>query len=295
MAKQLTMAQLDSLFPDDDTCLEHIFRTRYGDTHKCAKCGKKAKYYRVKARRAHECEHCGYQVYATVGTPFAKTRTPLTVWFKVMHMFCTTRNGVSAKEIQRATGVTYKTAWRMGHEIRKYMAYVDGDFPIGGNTPTAPITEVDKAFIGGKDKIGEDDKAVVIGLLERGGDIVTRVIPDRRVLTVEKVITDFIKPGSKIATDEARVFYGLSGFGYRHASVNHSKKEYVRGAVHTNSIEAFWANLKRGIRGTHVWVSKKHLQKYLCEFEYRHNLRKHPELMMALLLKAFAPPAHRKP
>lgn len=291
MTKALTLSQIEGMFPDEDTCLEHVFRARYGAKHTCSKCGKDAKYHRVKKRRAYECEWCGHQVYPTAGTPFDKTRTPLTVWFKVMFLFCASRNGVSAKEIQRVTGVTYKTAWRMGHEIRKYMAFVDGDHPVGGDHPTARVVEADKAFIGGKDKIGEDDKAVVVGMIERGGEVVTRVVEDRRETTVVPIIKQFVKPGSRIATDEGRPFHNLREEGYRHGTVNHSAKEYVRGLVHTNTIEAFWSNLKRGISGTHVWVSKQHLQKYLCEFEFRHNLRKSPELMMMLLLRAFPSPA----
>jgi hypothetical protein len=100
-------------FPDEDTCLAHLMRTRFGGRLTCFKCQKQATYYRVKARRSFECEHCGYQVYPTAGTPFESTRTPLRDWFYVMFLFCVSRNGVAAKEVQRQLGVTYKTAWRM--------------------------------------------------------------------------------------------------------------------------------------------------------------------------------------
>jgi transposase-like protein len=295
MAKQLTLKQLQDMFPDDDVCLEHIMRARYGEKHVCGnrKCQKTARYHRVKGRRAYECEWCGYQVYPTAGTPFDRTRTPLTVWFHVMHMFCSSRNGVAAKEVQRVTGVTYKTAWRMCHEIRKYMGKVDGDHPLGGDMPLDPIVEADKAFIGGKDKQGKDDKTIVLGMVERGGDVITRIIPDRTGLSVTPHIREHIKDGSRIATDAAYSFNYLHSQGYKHKTVNHRAKEYVRGLVHTNTIEAFWANLKRGISGTYVWVSKKHLQKYLWEFEFRHNLRNSPELMMPSLLRALPSPVDR--
>ena len=136
-------------FPDEDTCLNHLFRTRYGERLTCFKCHKDATYYRVKARRCFECEHCGNQVYPTAGTPFDKTRTPLKDWFFVMFLFCTSRNGVAAKEVERQLGVTYKTAWRMCFLTRKYMGYVDGDMPLGGPGGSG-IIETDKAFIGGK-------------------------------------------------------------------------------------------------------------------------------------------------
>lgn len=273
-------------FPDEDTCLNHLMRTRFGDRLTCFKCQKQATYYRVKNRRSFECEHCGYQVYPTAGTPFESTRTPLRDWFYVMFLFCASRNGVAAKEVQRQLGVTYKTAWRMCNLIRKYMGYVDGDYPVGGPGKTV---EADKTFIGGKDTAEEgDDKAVVLGIVERDGDVVTRHIMDRTARSVQPHIVRFVKKGSKVNTDEASAFRTLTErHGFDHETVDHSAKEYVRGDVHTNTIESFWANVKRGIKGTYVWVSKKHLQTYLREFEYRHNLRHAPYLMFDCLLAAF--------
>jgi len=281
-----TIREFQKRFPDEDTCLNHLMRTRFGERLTCFKCQKQATYYRVKSRRSFECEHCGYQVYPTAGTPFEKTRTSLRDWFYVMFLFCTTRNGVAAKEVQRQLGVTYKTAWRMCNLIRKYMGYVDGDFQIGGHGKTV---EVDKTFIGGKDPGDQiDDKSVVLGIVERGGDVVTRHILDRTARSVVPHIVRFVKPGTKINTDEAAAFRSLiERHGFDHETVDHSAKEYVRGDVHTNTIEAFWASVKRGINGTYVWVSKKHLQTYLREFEYRHNLRRTPYLMFDLLLAAF--------
>lgn len=272
-------------FPDEDSCLDHLMRSRYGERLTCQKCLKEATYYRVAKRRCFECEHCGYQVYPTAGTPFEKTRTSLRDWFFVMFLFCTTRNGVAAKEVQRQLGVTYKTAWRMCNLIRKYMGYVDGDFPIGG---LGKVVEADETFVGGKDKMGHDDKAIVFGVVERGGDIVTRHVLDRSADTLVPHILEYAKDGSRIMTDEWSGYRSLTErHGYEHNTVDHSAKEYVRGDAHTNSIESFWSQVKRGINGTYVWVSKKHLQTYLREFEYRHNLRQQPGLMFELLLQAF--------
>lgn len=272
-------------FPDEDACLTHLMRTRFGERFTCFKCQKQATYYRVKARRAFECEHCGYQVYPTAGTPFEKTRTSLRDWFYVMFLFCTTRNGVAAKEVERQLGVTYKTAWRMCRLIRLYMGYVDGDYPMGGHGKTV---EADETFIGGKDKAGEDDKSVVFGILERGGDVVTRHVIDRTAKTLVPHVMSFVKKGSRVHTDEFSSYRSLTErHGYDHETVDHSAKEYVRGDIHTNGIESFWSSVKRGINGTYVWVSKKHLQTYLREFEYRHNLRNQPALMFELLLQAF--------
>lgn len=273
-------------FPDEDACLTHLMRTRFGERFTCFKCQKQATYYRVKARRAFECEHCGYQVYPTAGTPFEKTRTSLRDWFYVMFLFCTTRNGVAAKEVERQLGVTYKTAWRMCRLIRLYMGYVDGDYPVGGHGKTV---EVDETFIGGKDLNGKpDDKSVVFGVLERGGDVVTRHVIDRTAKTLVPHVVSFVKKGSRVHTDELSSYRSLTErHGYDHETVDHSAKEYVRGDIHTNGIESFWSSVKRGINGTYVWVSKKHLQTYLREFEYRHNLRQQPALMFELLLQAF--------
>ena len=124
--------QFQDKFPTEDSCLEHLMRIRFGHRHDCAGCKKNAHFYRVKARRSYACEYCGYQVYPTADTPFHRTRTPLRDWFHVMFMFCSTPNGVAAKEVERQIGVTYKTAWRMCHEIRKYMDVVEGDEPLGG-------------------------------------------------------------------------------------------------------------------------------------------------------------------
>lgn len=273
-------------FPDEDSCLNHLMRSRYGERFTCFKCQKQATYYRVKARRSFECEHCGYQVYPTAGTPFEKTRTSLRDWFYVMFLFCSTRNGVAAKEVQRQLGVTYKTAWRMCRLIRLYMGYVDGDAPVGG---PGKIVEADETFIGGKDtKASGDDKAVVLGMVERGGDVVTRHIQDRSARNIAPNIKRYVKQGSRLHTDDWTGYQVLTErHGYEVETVNHSAKEYVRGNVHTNTIEGFWASVKRGINGTYVWVSKKHLQTYLREFEYRHNLRHQPALMFELLLQAF--------
>jgi len=292
----MTLNQFRALFPDDDACLEHLMRVRYSDRHTCSKCKESAHYYRVKKRRSYECEWCGHQVYPTAGTPFEKTRTNLTSWFHAMFLFCESRNGVAAKELQRQLGVTYKTAWRMGHEIRKYMGQVDGDRPLGGDGPGDPIVEVDKTFLGGKDKQGRSDKTIVLGMAERGGEVITRIIASRNRQDVYPELMKNVRDRSTVATDEARVFRKLGLLGFDHGTVNHSIKEWARGAVHINTIEAFWGNLKRGISGTYVSVSKQHLQKYLWEFEYRHNLRKSPELMFRLLLLAFPKPvALREP
>ena len=286
--KAPTLRQFQDRFPTEESCLDHLMRTCYGDRHDCDKCGKSAHFYRVKARRSYACEYCGAQVYPTAGTPFDRTRTPLRDWFHVMFLFTTSRNGVAAKEVERQIGVTYKTAWRMCHEVRKYMAMVDGDEPMGG---AGTIVEVDETFMGGYEKggFGGKGKTVVLGMRERGGKLVTRVVKDRRWDTLIPQITANVLPNTEIHTDELNGYKPLGTFnGYAHNRVNHTAKEYVSPTgVTVNGIEGFWAQLKRGINGTHIHVSAKHLPKYLGEFEFRHNRRDCPQSMLADLMLSF--------
>jgi len=288
MAKGFTITEFFRRFPDDDSCLDHLMKVRYGETLECPKCGKEGRFARLRKMPAYACAWCGHHIHPMQGTPFGRTRTPLQKWFYAMYLFTTTRNGVAAKELQRQLGVTYKTAWRMGHEIRKYMGFVDGDTPVGGSG----IVEADKAYIGGKRpmKARFDNKTIVLGMVEREGEIITRIVGGRAFSDVSRHFVENVRHGAAIATDESTTFYQISGLGFKHRWVNHSKKEWVRGEVHTNTIEGFWAWLKRGINGTHVWVSPKHLPKYLGEFEFRFNLRNSPHLMFDFLLMAFPRP-----
>lgn len=137
-AKPLTTAQFFAKFPDDEICLKHLFEARFGQGFTCPACARPSKWFRIKAERAYSCQWCGYHLHPTVGTPFEQTRTPLQLWFYAIHLFKTTRQGVSAKELQRELGVTYKTAWRIASLIRQHMADVDGERPIG-----APGTNVE--------------------------------------------------------------------------------------------------------------------------------------------------------
>lgn len=292
MAKLPTIREFQERFPTEESCLEHLFRVRWGDRHQCSKCERLARYYRVKARRSYECEHCGNQVYPTAGTPFENTRTSLRDWFFVMFLFCASRNGVAAKEVQRQIGVTYKTAWRMCNLIRRYMGFVDGDDRLGG--AGAPV-EIDELFIGGRDKQGDGDKMIVFGMVERGGTAITRVISDRSRKTVRPHLEANIAKGATIMSDEWPAYSAIPTWGFKHSSVNHRAEEWVRGTTHTNTVESMWSILRRGINGTYIHVSQKWLQTYLWEFEFRYNLRKVPHLMFDLLLTSMPRPEGPSP
>ncbi|MEP3110748.1 MAG: IS1595 family transposase [Erythrobacter sp.] len=288
MTKAPTLRQFQDRFPTEEACLEHLKLVKFGERHDCEGCGVEAKYYRIKKRRSYGCEHCGHQVYPTAGTPFHRTRTSLRDWFYVMFLFTTKRNGVAAKEVERQIGVTYKTAWRMCHEIRKYMGQVDGNAPLGGE---GGIVEIDETFIGGYEQgaMGGKGKTIVLGMKQRGGDLMTQVIPDRTIRTMTPFIAQNVLPDTEVHTDELTGYKGLPMVrGFSHKTVNHRVGEYVSPeGVTVNAIEGFWAQLKRSINGTHIHVSPKHLSKYLGEFEFRHNWRKHPEMMLHELMTSF--------
>lgn len=290
--KPLTTAQFFKQFPDDETCLQHLFEVRFGQGFACPSCERPSRWYRIKAERAYSCQFCGHHLHPTVGTPFQQTRTPLQLWFYAIHLFTTTRHGVSAKELQRQLGVTYKTAWRMGHEIRLHMAMVDGEAPIGG---AGTAVEIDETMVGGVRKGGKRGrgaagKTVVFGMMERDGDIITKVVPNVRAATLKPLIEANVEKGGQVHTDELLSYRGLHTMGYRHMTVNHGAGEYVGfdGAT-TNGIEGFWRILKSSINGTHIWVSGKHLGKYTKEFEYRFNRRNAAAGMLPELLSTFQP------
>lgn len=275
-------------FPDDDACLEHLFEASYGQGHECPKCERSAKWYRIKAEKAFSCQWCGHHLHPMVGTPFQQSRTSLQLWFFAIFLFIKTRNGVSAKELERQLGVTYKTAWRMGHEIRKHMANVDGEAPLGG---IGKIVQIDETYVGGYKKggYGGKGKAIVLGMMENDGNVMTKVVTDRREFTLFPHIATNVAIGSEIHTDEHRAYSVLGDEpDYTHKTVNHRKEQYV-GALGqtTNAIEGFFGQLKRAINGTHIWVSPKYLQNYAKECEYRYNRRDTPNAMLPELLSTF--------
>lgn len=240
MAKQFTVQDFFRRFKDDDACLDHLMAVRHGERVKCPKCSKTGRFVRITGIPAYACPtpRCGHHIHPMVGTPFERSHTPLQKWFYAMYLFTTSRHGVSAKELQRQLGVTYKTAWRIGHEIRKYMGHVDGTPPMSGHV------EIDETFIGGKNR-GEGrqsrlkGKSVVFGIVERAGNLFTQVVPNVRRSTLEPIVRKLVKEGSVISTDEAPAYQDL-GNGYEHGAVNHRADEWVRGKHHTNSIESFW-------------------------------------------------------
>ena len=285
-----TLRQFQDRFPTEEACLEHLMETRYGLVHECEGCAREAQFYAVTKRRSYACNFCGYQVYPTADTPLHRTRTPLRGWFYVMFLFCASRNGVAAKEVERQIGVTYKTAWRMCHMIREYMGALDSNDPLGGS---GSFVEIDETIVGGsvsgKGNGYMGNKTVVVGLLERGGELMTGVITRRTKVAMHALINANVLPGTTVCTDEMGGYKDIDQNGFRHLKVNHNRGQYAcKNGGCVNGLEGFWAQLKRGINGTHIHVSGKRLWKYLGEFEYRYNMCHAPHLMLPRLMASFS-------
>lgn len=290
MAAKYTHKQFQAQYPDDAACLQAILERRYGNIDCCPNCGVVGKLTRIEGRRAFACKE-GCHVYPCAGTIFEHSPTPLTDWFYAMYLMTATRNGVSAKELQRQLGVTYKCAWRIGHQLRKLMAARD---KANNPDPLKGHVEIDETYVGGKRPgkrgRGAGGKTIVVGMAERGGDIKTQIVDYVNKPTLHGVITANVQKGSKISTDQIWGYRGLSKIGYKHKTVNHSKDEWARGDVYTNTVEGFWSHLKRGIKSTHTGVSKQHLQKYVDEFAFRFNNRHAPADMFARMLAQVSNP-----
>ena len=289
MAKALNVQEFFNKFSTDEACLEHLMMLRFGNPLYCPKCGAEGQFAKLKKLPAYACPTCGHHIHPMVGTPFERSRTSLQKWFYAMYLFTTSRHGVPAKELQRQLGVTYKTAWRMGHELRKYMAKIDGDPPLTGHV------EVDETYVGGKRRNrekgftgrGAKGKTIVFGILERDGELFTKVVPNASQKSLITPILEQVPVGTRISSDEWPPYKILSRLGYDHRTVEHGRKVWASGDTHVNTLEGFWSMLKRSIRGTHIHVSRKHLPKYLGEFEFRWNSRHAPETMFERLLMSF--------
>jgi transposase len=269
-------------FPDNDACLDYLKEQRWpnGVTY-CKTCKADKKHYRVTGRTAYACETCGWHMYPLAGTILEKTTTSLRTWFYAMYLMGSTRRGISAKQIQRETSVTYKTAWRMFQQIRSLLLE---DFQL------SPAVEMDETYFGGlprhkqrrqygvknqSGRPGSDDrqKTPIVGILERKGRVIARTTRDVRAETLLGLVSEHVLPESY--TDEFKSYSGIEevGQGYQHRRVHHSANVYVTGDTHTNSVEGFWSLIKRGIGGVYHAVSQKCLQTYPNEYSYRYNRR----------------------
>ena len=279
--RKYTIAQFNKEFPDDDACLEWLRNYLYPKRIHCSTCNKPTKHHRIRTKKVYGCDYCGHQISPTAGTIFEHSPTPLKLWFYAIYLMSTTRCGISAKQIQRETGVTYKTAWRMFNQIRSLL---QEDIPA-----LTGEVEVDETYIGarkhGKRGRGAEGKSIVFGMAQRKGDISATVTPDIKRDTLYPIIKEHVIPGSMVYTDEYPAYNKLKNHGYTHKRVHHASKAWVIGNAHTNTIEGFWSALKRGINGVYHAVSVKHLQGYINEYSFRYNHRGDDKPMFKTILE----------
>jgi len=271
--KQFNLSTFLRKYNTDEACLEEIKNYVFPNGITCPKCQKVTKFYKITDRMSYSCGICRTQIYPLKDTIFQKSTTPLRTWFYVMFLMNTTRSGVSARAVMRQVGVTYKCAFRMCHQLRKLMA--DDGQPLGG------VNESDETHIGGAGKNKrfvpqfDKQKEILMGILQRGGKIHLRHIPNTGKWTILKEIKENVATDATIYTDQLPAYKQLSKYGYKHEWVNHQETYVIKGTdIHTNSLEGFWSIFKRGVSGVYTHISPKYLQNYANEYGFRYGNRK---------------------
>lgn len=292
-------------FAKEEQCFDYLEKMRWPEGVECVGCGSKnvSKYTtnettrnrknpktgevevkRVPARQIYQCLDCKHQFTATVGTLFNDSHLPLSQWFKAIALMSEAKKGISARQIQSHLQIgSYRTAWYLNHRIRKAMEETDPE-PLKG------VVEIDETYIGGKyDRRRQRarwDKEPVFGMVERGGQARTWHVPTvNRWNVIDKLKEGIAVETDLVCTDESQLYKRMPANIERHEIVNHSEKEYVRGEVHTGTIDGYWGLLKRGLIGSYHRVSIKHLHRYLAEFQMRWNNSSNPDLFALIVLR----------
>jgi transposase-like protein len=288
----MTLAQVRDRFKTEDDCKTFVRDSRWPDGVRCPRCGNE-KVYTLKQPWKWQCQSAtcgknGYRFGVLTGTVFENTKYPLPTWFEVGYLMCQSKKGISALKIHRQIGSgEYRTAWYMCQRFRAAMKNEEFKKLTG-------VVEVDETGLGGKDTNrhwdkkkhvrGMSGKTTLIGAISRKGNVVCQMIENTDAETLSRFVRKTVSGSvDLVATDEHLGYDRLQSAGYPHETVTHSEGEYVRGKVHTNSIESFWALLKRGVVGTYHNVSKDYLPLYLNEFAFRHNERKNPDIFQKLI------------
>jgi transposase-like protein len=275
-----TLAQLMVDFDTDTECRAVLEKLRWPDGVKCLRC-ESDKISRISTRKQYDCNECRYRFSVTTGTIFHDSHLSLQKWFMAILIVCEAKKGISANQMKRTLGVAHKTAWYLCHRIRKAMTDVS-------DTRLTGTVEVDETYVGGKGK-GYDwrnRRAMVLGALQRNGRIILRTGKTHSSDVLKGFVRDAVDDNcARIMTDEAHGYQGIEDHNTKHETVQHSAKEYVRGDVHTNSIEGAFGLFKRSIVGSFHQISHKHLDRYLDEFEFKYNNRKNPYLFRDTLTR----------
>ncbi len=274
-----SLMEFERQFPDDGACLDYLVKTLYPKGIYCPTCRATTKHHRDKSRPSYACQYCGHHEHPMVGTIFQDSATSLKLWFYAMYLMASTRCGISAKQLERELGVTYKTAWRMFNKIRSLASTAETGAPfLGGRGESV---EMDETYIG-RDR---EHNVPVFGMTQRKragkpGRVRVVAIPDgAKTTSVMPHIRERVLPQTMIYTDESPLYRAVEriGAGHTHRRIYHSLKVYVQGNIHTSTVDGFWALVKNGIGGVYHGVSTKHLQAYLDEYAFRYNTCKRPE------------------
>lgn len=272
------------MYTNDDVARAHLEAIRWPDGVNCPHCGALEGCQRLEGKSTRPglfyCRDCRKQFSVTVGTVFERSHVPLHKWVLATHLLCASKKGMSAHQLHRMLGVTYKTAWFMAHRIREAMR--DGNpSPLGG---TGKTVQADETVIGGKERnkhvskrnkknIGAVGKEIAFSLVERGGKVRSHHVPNVNAKTLRPILEARDDRKTVLMTDDAGQYRIIGPAFASHETVNHGIEEYVRGKAHTNTIEGYFSILKRGINGTYHHVSQQHLRRYLGEFDFRYNER----------------------
>ncbi len=283
----MTYTDFLRLFPDNAACMDYLRDRFYPAGSPCPKCGKATKFHRIKGRSAYSCQYCRHQVYPTAGTIFNKSTTSLQLWFWAIFLMSSTRCGISAKQLEREIGVSYKTAHRMFKQIRTLLCD-DGDDPLSGEV------EVDESAYGGKPRQSDtragtayekrSNRPTMLAMVERRGRVRARVVGGRTAGFVAEQVEQHVLPSSMIFTDEWSGYKSIGPRFKQHRRINHSAKVYVEGSTHTNTVEGFFGLFKNGVRGVYHSISSTYLQHYLDEYAWRYNHRNDSKPMFWTIL-----------
>jgi ISXO2-like transposase domain/Transposase zinc-ribbon domain len=286
---QLTVVQFEAMFPDEEACAAYLVARRWPEGVHCPRCGAADPHALPSRPFRWQCYQCApdtsYRFSHIAGTIFENTNKPLRDWYRVIHFMLTSKKGVSALQVKRVMGFgSYETAWSMCHKVRT--ALMEDIEQLGG------IVEVDETFVGGlaknkhKDKRGKgggtggigSGKTPVVGAVKRKGNVIARVIKNVRAVTLEAFVHEAVSHKVSLLCTDQWVGYKHLGAEYPHGVIDHSKEQYVVGAIHTQTIEGFWSIIKRGIVGSFHKVSKKYLPLYVAEFQFRYNNRENADI-----------------
>lgn len=271
---------MNPIFHNEEKAYEHFEMLRWGSNPACPHCGGMDKIYKRSGKTArpglYKCGDCRREFTAKIGTIFESSHVPLHKWLLATHLMCSSKKGISSHQLHRTLNVTYKTAWFMSHRIREAMKHPANINKLGGS---GKIVEVDETFwskIPGvpKNKSGYAHKEKIFSLVERDGQVRSFHVHQVTGKTLKPIMYKQINKDTDIMTDDMGAYKDLQEHFNSHEVVRHSKKEYVRGIVHTNTVEGFFSILKRGLTGIYQHVMSFHLQRYVSEFDFRYTYRK---------------------